>query len=606
MDNHGLLFNALIYLSAAVIAVPIAKRLGLGSVLGYLIAGIFIGPWGIGLIHDTEEILHFAEFGVVLLLFLIGLELNPKRLWALRQPILGMGGAQVVVTASLLLAIGLAIGLEFNTALIAAMGLSLSSTAIVLQILSERNLMNSSAGQSGFSILLFQDIAVIPMLAIIPLLGTASNAAGAESAGSLWWSILQVCSVIVLIVVGGHFAIRPIFRFIAGTRLREIFTAFSLLLVIGIALLMQAVNMSMALGAFLAGVLLAESEYRHELETDIEPFKGLLMGLFFIAVGMSVDFGVFLNMPLTILALVLGLIIIKIAVLWLIGRVFKIIPSQHYLFAFLLSQGGEFAFVLFSVADSHKIFPEGAGGVLVAIVALSMVTTPFLLIINEKWLEPRFTRLSNRPYDQIDERDNPVIIVGYGRFGQMIGRLLQANQFSTTIIDHDPDQIDMLRRFGHQVFYGDASRIDLLHAAGAEQAKLLVIAIDDENAVLDIIDIVQQHFPQLTIVARARNRTHAYALLDRGITFFERETFGSALTLGEKALQVLGFAAYEAKKAALKFRDHDLATMYKLHPMHEDTEQLITMSKQSRVDLENLFNEEYKSIKTKEKQWDWG
>ena len=586
MIEHNFLVSALVYLLAAVIAVPLAQRLGLGSVLGYLLAGVIIGPWGIALIHDPEEILHFAEFGVVLLLFLIGLELNLNRLWDLRKPILGMGGVQVVVTTLLLTAIGLLLGVSLNIALIAAMGLALSSTAIALQILGEKRLMPTQAGQSAFSILLFQDIAVIPMLAFIPLLATTEVT---NNDSNTLLSVLKVIGVIGLIIIGGRYAIRPVFRYIASSGLREVFIAFSLLLVIGVALLMQAVEMSMALGAFIAGVLLAESEYRHELETDIEPFKGLLMGLFFIAVGMSVDFGLLLAKPLIIIGLVSGLIAVKCLVLWLLAIFGKLPNSQRALFTFLLSQGGEFAFVIFSVATVNTVIPEATAAILVVVVALSMVTTPLLLILNDKLIQPRFVAGRQQTFDMPEEPENPVIIAGFGRVGQMIGRLLQANQFRTTIIDYDPDQIEMLRRFGHKVYYGDAARLDLLHAAGANEARLLVVAVDDEQISLDIIDKVQQHFPQLPIIARARNRTHAYELLDRKVTRFERETFLSAIHLGEKALQQLGFSATAAATAAAKFRQHDEATMHKLHPIHKDTDQLVSSIKQSRADLEQLF-----------------
>ncbi|HAV36018.1 MAG TPA: glutathione-regulated potassium-efflux system protein KefC [Massilia sp.] len=463
--DHSLLTNALIYLAAAVVAVPLAKRLGLGAVLGYLLAGMAIGPWGFGLIREVEDILHFSEFGVVLLLFLIGLELEPERLWSLRRQIFGWGTAQVLLVAGALFGAALLAGIDWRVALIAALGLSLSSTAIALATLGERNLMATPAGQAGFALLLFQDIAAIPMIALVPVLGVAA-VDHADGAG--WLQAARVGAVILGLVVGGRYLVRPALRIIAKSGMREIFTAFALLLVIAISLLMQWVGMSMALGAFMAGVLLADSEYRHALETDLEPFKGLLLGLFFIAVGMSVDFGVFLSKPWLILGLVLGFLAIKLAVLFALSFRFGIARGQRWLFAFLLSQGGEFAFVVFGAAATARVFAPETGSILVAVVALSMVSTPLLLVLYDKVLEPRYRGQNRREPDAIDANEGHVIIAGFGRFGQIIGRLLIANRVKLTVLDHDPDQIELLRRFGLKVFYGDATRVDLLHAAGAE------------------------------------------------------------------------------------------------------------------------------------------
>ncbi|KPJ95275.1 MAG: potassium transporter KefC, partial [Gammaproteobacteria bacterium SG8_11] len=477
MENHNILLDGLIYLGAAVMAVPLAKRLGLGSVLGYLLAGVAIGPWGLQLVTDAQAILHFAEFGVVLLLFLIGLELNPKRLWSMRKPILGLGGSQVLITMLLITLVGIASGISWQTALVAGMGLSLSSTAIALQTMTEKNLLATSAGSRGFSILLLQDIAVIPMLAVIPALGIATASSPAEEAG--WFDVLVVLAVIIAIIFVGRFFTRPLFRLIASANSREIFTAFSLFLVIGIALIMQSIEMSMALGSFMAGVLLAESEYRHQLESDIEPFKGLLLGLFFIAVGMSVDFGLLLSQPWLILGLTVGLIVLKSAVLLALARMFKLPVSQHAFFAFVLSQGGEFAFVLFGVATGFAAMPQELADLLIVVVAFSMLTTPLLLIANEKLIEPWFANIDAVPDEVMEAQENPVVIAGFGRFGQIVGRLLHANRIGTTIIDHNPNQIERLRQFGFKVFYGDASRLDLLHAAGLQHARLFVLATDD-------------------------------------------------------------------------------------------------------------------------------
>ena len=598
MDQHDFLFNTMIYLLAAVIAVPVSKRLGLGSVLGYLFAGAIIGPWGLKLITNVEDILHFAEFGVVLLLFLIGLELNPQRLWALRKPILGTGGSQVLITTVVLCVIGLLLGQNFTTALIAGMGLSLSSTAIALQTLTEKNLLNTPAGSAGFSVLLFQDIAVIPMLAVLPLLGSAQTATDSNN----FLAVLQVLAVIALIIVGGRYLLRPLFRIIAQTGSREIFTAFSLLLVIGIALLMDEVEMSMALGTFMAGVLLADSEYRHELEIDIEPFKGLLLGLFFISVGMSVDFGLLLDQPLLIFGLMLLLVITKMLLLGGVGRLFGIRSSENVLFSFVLSQGGEFAFVLFSAAVALQALEPAIAATLIVAVALSMVTTPLLMILHERMIAPRFNRPSDRPADTMDEQ-TPVIIAGFGRFGQIVTRLLHAKGIQTTVLDHDPNQIELVRRFGWKAYYGDITRPDLLHAAGIDQARLLVLATDDVEANLHTARYVREHYPQVTILARVSNRQDVYEMMKLDVTVIVRETFESALSMGEAALRELGYGAYRAKRAAQRFRLHDLQTIQALFPYHQDEASLISKSKEARQDLERLLSERDEDAKDYDASW---
>lgn len=600
--EHSLLTNALIYLAAAVLAVPLAKRLGLGAVLGYLLAGMAIGPWGLGLIREVEDILHFSEFGVVLLLFLIGLELEPDRLWSLRRRIFGWGTAQVLLVAAALFGAALLAGIGWRVALIAALGLSLSSTAIALATLGERNLMATPAGQAGFALLLFQDIAAIPMIALVPLLGVA---AAAGSGGEGWLSAARLAAVIGGLVVGGRYLVRPALRIIAKSGMREIFTAFALLLVIAISLLMQWVGMSMALGAFMAGVLLADSEYRHALETDLEPFKGLLLGLFFIAVGMSVDFGVFLSQPWLILGLVLAFLAIKLAVLFALSFRFGIARGQRWLFAFLLSQGGEFAFVVFGAAAAARVFAPETGSMLVAVVALSMVSTPLLLLLHDKVLEPRYRGQNRREPDAIDANEGHVIIAGFGRFGQIVGRLLIANRVKLTVLDHDPDQIELLRRFGLKVFYGDATRVDLLHAAGAAKARALVLAIDDIDDSLALADAVRADFPDLPILARARNVTHYYQLMDRGVTVIERETFESALQLGRRVLCQLGYGAYRAREATLKFREHNKASVDAVYPYYKDREQYVSMAKRARDELNEMFARDLKNYDSETDQgWD--
>lgn len=583
--EHSLLFNVMIYLAAAVIMVPLAKRFALGTVLGYLLAGMLIGPWGLRLISGVEDILSLSEFGVVLLLFLIGLELEPKRLWALRRPIFGWGALQVSACAAVLSGFGLMLGVEWKTTLIAALGLSLSSTAIALATLEERNLGTTPAGSAGFSLLLFQDIAAIPMIALVPFLGAVAH--DGDEPG--WFAVLKVIGVMVVLIFSGRYLIRPVLRLIARTQIREIFTSFALLLVIAIGWLMHSVGMSMALGTFLAGVLLADSEYRHALETDLEPFKGLLLGLFFTAVGMSVDFGVLLAQPFLVLGLVAVFLSLKVGVLYLLGKYFGIPQGQQALFAFLLSQGGEFAFVVFGAAAAAQVFTQQIASLLVVVVALSMVFTPVLLLLYDKLIAPRFQAQHQRPHDEIEPQQVPVIIAGFGRFGQIIGRLLLANRIRATVLDHDPDQVDLLRKFGFKVFYGDATRSDLLRAAGAGTARVLVVAIDDMDDSLALVDVVKRDFPHLTVLARARNVSHYYDLMDRGVTIIERETFDASLQLGGKVLQELGYGAAQIESQVQKFRAHNLKTLLAVYPYYKDQHQMISMAKQGRQELEEMF-----------------
>lgn len=601
MDSF--LFQAFIYLLAAVVSVPIAKRLGLGSVLGYLFAGIIIGPFVFKFIGmESDSVMHFAEFGVVMMLFLIGLELRPELLWRLRGPILGLGGLQVSITTGVIFLIGYLFGFSWKISLAVGLILALSSTAIVLQTLNEKGLMKTEAGQSSFSVLLFQDIAVIPMLAVLPLLASsllrvpdhsiedAHHDAFTIEALPGWQEAIIVVLVIVSIIIMGRFLARYVFRFIAETRLREVFTAFALFLVIGIALTMQIIGLSAALGTFLAGVVLADSEYRHELETDIEPFKGLLLGLFFISVGASIDFNLLRQEPYLIFGLVLALIGIKLVILFVLGLAFKMNRSQNYLFAFSLAQAGEFAFVLFSFATQNSVIPVPIADTLILVVALSMALTPILMIFNEKLLQPRFSSLDQRPEsDAIDEK-NPVIIAGFGRFGQIVGRLLHANNIGTTVLDSKPSQIEMVRRFGYKVFYGDASRIDLLHSAGAEEAKLFILAIDDKDKALEIAETVKKNFPNLEIIARSFDRRHSYELMNLGVKVIQRETFNSALELGVSALKELGFQNYQAHRAGLTFKHHDEKTLVDLHEHWGDDEAFLTQTRLKNQDLLELLS----------------
>lgn len=568
MNNGSLLYQAFVFLAAAVIAVPLAKRLGLGSVLGYLLAGVAIGPFALGLMGDRggDDVMHFAEFGVVMMLFVIGLELEPMRLWRLRVPVLGVGGLQVVVTSLVVSAVALLFGLSMQMAVAVGLILAMSSTAIVMQTLSEKGWTNTTGGQNAFAVLLFQDIAVIPILAFLPLLATVPTAtATVHDSGTTWvqhlpgWAhTLVVLAAMVGIGGGGRFLIRPAFRIIAKTRLREVFTAAALLLVIGISLLMDQVGLSRALGAFLAGVVLAGSEYRHELESDIEPFKGLLLGLFFIGVGASIDFGLIASQPLTIFTLVVALVALKLGVLLLLGRAFAMPAQQNLLFSFALAQGGEFAFVLFSFCTSQGILTKAVAAPLVVAVAVSMASSPLLMVFFERVLMPRFAVKKPKTRQQDTPKDhNPVIIAGYGRFGQIVGRLLSANGIHATVLEADSDQVDLLRQWGHKVFYGDASRLDLLRAAGAEKAKLLVLALDSHEKHKELIQTAKKHFPHLHIAGRAKGRIEAYDLLDEGVNDVQRETFEGALRLGIIALRRLGFGAHQAERAGGIFRRHD-------------------------------------------------
>jgi glutathione-regulated potassium-efflux system ancillary protein KefC len=579
MAEGGFLHDALIYLAAAVICVPLAKRVGLGSVLGYLIAGVLIGPFGFGLITGVQSTMHFAEFGVVLMLFLIGLELDLKRLMQMRRPVFGGGGAQWLASG-VVLALGLlALGLSWQAALVAGLAAAMSSTAIAIQVMSERNLMPTPVGRSGFAILLFQDLAAIPLIALVPVLGVA-----APGALPGWQKALYGLAAIAAVFVAGRWIVPPIMRLIAKSDVREIFTAFALLLVIGIALGMNAAGLSMALGAFLAGVLLASSEYRHALETDIAPFKGLLLGLFFIAVGMAVDFGVVLAQPLLLLALVAGLVLLKGAVLVALAARLEVARRERLLLAALLSQGGEFAFVVFGVARQAQVLTPQWEALLTAAVAVSMATTPLLVLAYDRRCA-RQARAAGEA-DSIDDDSAPVIIAGFGRYGQIVGRLLFAHGIRATVLHHDPEQIDLLRKFGFKVFHGDATRLDLLHAAGAAKARLLVVAIDGVEDSLALVDRARAEFPGLRIVARARNVRHWLELQERGVEAVERETFESALRTGRAALEALGVPPYEARESADGFRRYNVDLLRRLLPHFRDEAKTVALAKSGRSELE--------------------
>ena len=593
--DHGTtwLTTSLIYLAAAVLAVPLARALGLGSIIGYLVAGIVIGPWGLALVTDAQTILTVAEFGVVLMLFLVGLELEPSRLWAMRRPIFGWGSVQVISSALLMTAAGVAFGVAWPVALAASLGLAMSSTAIGLAVLAERNVQPTAAGQGVLGVMLFQDVAAIPILALLPLLPVAAQQATAATGGSVWLTAAKAVAVIAALLIGGRLALRPSLRWIARSRTPEIFTAASLLLVVATAALMHAVGLSMALGAFLAGVLLAESEYRRELETDLEPFKGLLLGLFFIAVGMSIDFAVVLAQPGLVALIVLGFVAVKAVVLVAMARTMNVPLAERPLFAILLAQGGEFGFVVFQASAQAGVIDATAASLLVAAVAISMLVTPLALVIVDRFVTPR---LASRGAPKLDEIDQPqreaVIIAGFGRYGQIVGRLLLANGMQPTVLDHDSEQIEAVRRFGWRAFYGDATRLDLLRVAGAAEARVLVVAIDDVVQSLALVDLAREHFPHLTLVARARNVQHWYQLNERGVAHIERETFDAALMSARSVLEALGFERHQARNLALRFRRHNLEQLQESAPHFRDESRLIAMSKIGRQQMEQFMTDE--------------
>ena len=598
----GFFAQAFVYLIAAVVAVPLARRMGLGSALGYILAGIAIGPFVLGLVgQETQDVMHFAEFGVVLMLFLIGLELEPAVLWRMRLPILGLGGAQVALTALALGGIALSLGLPWQTSLAIGLTLALSSTAMVLQSLKEKGWEKTPAGRAGFSVLLFQDIAVIPILAVLPFLALPElfpQAAGAEAhdlhpARPGWLQALLVLAIVVGIVAAGRYLLRPVFHWIASTRSLELFIATALALVVGITLATEFAGLSPALGTFLAGVVLAESEFRHELESNIEPFKGLLLGLFFISVGASIDFGLVAARPLDIVLLLATLIAVKFAVLTVLGLLFRLRLPATLMFAFLLAQGGEFAFLLFSFATQNQVIGADVGNLLVVVVVLSMVLTPLLMIAYERLVRPLFRDLVAAPADDaIHAEPTPVIIAGYGRFGQIVSRLLRADGIEATLLDHDSGQIELTGRFGNKVFFGDASRVQLLQAAGAEQAKLLVIAIDDRDKAVQMVQAARQYFPHLKTLARAYDRSHAYRLMEAGADVVTRETFGSALILGEEALLLLGYDPARAYRLMRSFKRHDEEGLRKLFEVWGDDHAYGLRVRQNIEQLERVLRDD--------------
>ena len=574
--------DALVFFAAAVICVPIAARLKLGSVLGYLIAGALIGPWGLRLVGESEATQNLAELGVVLMLFAIGLELDPKRLVDMRRDVFGGGALQLALCGGALGAGLFALGLPWQAALVAGLALAMSSTAIALQTMAERNELATPTGRTSFAILLFQDIAAIPLIALVPLLGGVES----DSAHPLWQRLAIAAAAVAGVVFVGRHLTRPALRVIAKVNVRELFTAFALLLVLGIAELMSMAGISMTLGAFLAGVLLANSEFRHALESDIEPFKGLLLGLFFISVGMTIDFGLLASSPGTVAGLLGGLLVLKGAALWLVARLLGVTARQRLLFAAMLSQAGEFAFVVFASARNVDLLDREQGALLTMTVALSMALTPLLLLLHDRWVGQRAK--PKREPDAID-RQAPVIIAGFGRFGQIIGRLLLANDIRPVVLDHDPDQVELLRRFGFEVYYGDATRLDLLEAAGAGKARLLVNAIDGVDDSIALVDRVREHFPELPIISRARNVSHYLELRLRGVSVIERETFEASLRAGRRVLESLGMDPFRAREMADAFRRYNAQTVEQQLAAYKDETRYMAAAKAGRQELEEQF-----------------
>jgi len=572
-----------ILLAAAVVAVSLFRFARLSSILGYVAAGLVIGPWGLNLIGDVGRILQVSEFGIVLLLFIIGLELQPTRLWVMRRIVFGLGTAQVALCSVLLGAGAWALGQPPLAAAVIGFGLSLSSTPLVLQVLAERGQLKTQYGRAAFGILLFQDLAVLPALALLPLL------AGNHPAGGPWWAgLLKLLAVIAVVIGGGRLVLRPALRIVARVRVGEVFTAAALLTVIATALLASLVGLSAALGAFLAGVLLADSEFRHELEADLEPFKGLLLGLFFVAVGMSANLGLLKSEPLTLLALTGGFLLIKIIAVSALGRLARQRGDSARRLGFALPAGGEFAFVLFTLAARESILDAATSDLLILAVTLSMMLGPLLLIAHESFIK-HWLAAPQQPYDAIEEHDVPVIIAGFGRFGQIVARILRVKGMPFTALDSSQTHVDFVRRFGNQVYYGDASRLDLLRAAGAEGAQILVLAIDDVDASTRTAVLAREQFPHLKIFARARNRQHAFALMDAGVTNVIRDTYGSSLEMAASVLEALGETPAKAREAVRRFRQHDEATLAAQYQVKDDETKFLATTAESAQQLERLF-----------------
>ncbi len=582
--EQSLITISIVFLMTAVSIVPLFKKLGLGTVLGYLTAGALLGPWGFKVVSDVDKILHFSEFGVVILLFLIGLELKPQRLWVMRKPIFGYGSVQVFFTTALIFGVCRALGLSSTSSLIIGLGLSLSSTAFAIQMLTEKNLIQSQFGRLSFSILLFQDIIAIPVLALIPLLASDSF----ELSPSQLLSALQVLAVLAAIIICGRYVLKPILRYVANTRAREIFTAASLLLILGVSYLMLSLELSMALGSFLAGVVLSDSEYRHQLEADMEPFKGLLLGLFFMSIGMTVNFGVLGQNTLLISLLLFLLVFGKFIVIYALGKKYDLSNNSSINMGLTLCQGGEFAFVVFGLASQFNIINQTTTDILFVLVTLSMPASSLIFLAHEKLVTPRLNKRADQEFDSLPDHA-PVIIAGFGRVGQIPGRLLRHLNIDFTALELDAEQVHTVRKFGNTIYYGDASRIDLLESAGAEKAKVFILAIDDVEASLRTAEIVRERFPHLKVFARARNRDHTFKLMELGITNIWRETFYSSLDMSRAIFKELGHSEEKIEKTFKLFVEHDQKMLSEQFKVYKDESQLITQSKLGTQQLTDVL-----------------
>ncbi|MBS0211806.1 MAG: cation:proton antiporter [Proteobacteria bacterium] len=595
MHGAGYLEIALVFLLAAVIAVPLFRKLGLGAVLGYLAAGVALGPQGMQLVRDPQRILGASEFGVVMLLFIIGLELSPARLWVMRRKVFGVGGLQVLLTAAVFAGLLIACGLGGKAAFVVGAGLALSSTAVGLQLLAERKELTTDFGRLSFAILLFQDLAAIPLLVAIPLLGGMQ---AAHAGVPMWQSALQALGAVVGVVVVGRLVLRQVFRVVAATGMPEVFTATSLLVVAGTAWLMQQAGLGMGLGAFLAGVLLADSEFRHALEAQIEPFKGLLLGLFFMAVGMSLDLHLVARQPVLIALGVAVLLAVKGVLLFALGRLGKLRARASLMLAAALALGGEFAFVVFAQALRARLIDVSLHDELVAVVGLSMAATPLLVMAASNWLAAHPDAKPRRPFDAIDNEHPRVIIAGFGRVGQIVGRVLLAQKISFTALEHSAEQVDFMRRFGNQIYFGDPSRADLLRAAHADRAEVFVVATDDPEINVRTARLVKRLFPHLKVYARARNRQHAYKLMDLNVDGVVRETLHGSLDLTRGVLEALGFAPEVAADRVERFRMYDEKLLAEQYLVHDDESALIQTAQEARRELQELFQADTQSTPT--------
>ncbi len=582
-----ILDDTIVFLAAATVAVIVARKLGFGAVLGYLFAGVLVGPWGLRLITDVGNILDFAEIGVVFLLFIIGLELQPSRLWVLRKSVFGLGTLQVLITGAVLTGVARWLAFAWAPAIVVGFGLSLSSTAFVLQMLAEKKELTSPHGRAAFGVLLFQDLAVIPLIALVPLL--ASGDPSMENAIQLD-EILKALVILVGFVIGGHYLLRPVLRLVASAQIHEIFTATALLIVLGAAALMESLGLSMGLGAFLAGMLVADSEYRHQLESDIAPFKGLLLGLFFIAVGMSADLGLLVQEPDVIVTITLGLIVIKAAILIPLARAFRLKGRTALTLSVVLAQGGEFAFVLFHLAFAEGLLSELMTSRLILAVTLSMAATPLLYLLSTRLSRSSLSKKTARAYDNVDDTHHQVVIAGFGRFGQIIGRVLAMRKIPFTALEANADQVDFVRRYGNKIYYGDAGRLDLLRSAQVDKAKVFVLALDDVEASVKIAESVKHHFPDLHLAARARNRHHALRLMEVGADYIIRDTLLSSIHLAGEILTDLGLSSREAEAATSFFLRHDTETLQKQYAIHQDEDALVQSARDAAEELQELFN----------------